>query len=1561
MYKFLRNIIRMLLVIILGGYLLLLLAVNYGPVQEWLGRETSKILSEKVGAPVEIGRVELGLFNKVTLHDVKMKDREAKEMLDAKWISGKIEIRPLLDGKVRLRTIGLLDAKVNLNKADADSPINCQFVIDAFKSKEEGPSKLDLCINSLIIRRVDVRYNQQDTPRELHRLDPKHLYVSDIDANLSLKRLTNDSIYLRVRSFSAREQSGLDIRQLHMDLHAKKGYVHIVNLLLELPKSRITQDELRSTFTQSDIAGTLKMNTTLKDVIISTDDIAPLVPRLSQLHETLSINTKLNINPTLLQLNDLSLTNADNTMRVMGNFDITRRGNGISGIKADVTDVRLNRVFLSKAYTFATDKELPTMVTRLGDVAFKGKAEWQNGGSTHLAGDAETTLGMVNADITIDGNDIYGKAKTEHFALGTLLDQSDLPNDLAISVEGKTTLRGSNFPLIEADVNLAQATFRGRTYRNIHVKGNSDGEHINADIDSKDPSAVLTASIQGTLSANDVRDGKITANITHLSPEDFGINTGLGAPIFNLEGSAEFNTLKLAQAKANLNLSRFSVKSSRLNYALNSVALSIEPSASGHHLLLDTDFASADIDGPLSPEAFKGCVNHIMSNAIPQFASYSPFPNAKSLSSYAGGSPQWTFRIDYKNDEVFNALVHLPVKFNGPISAYGILSSMGRTTLNIESEKIDISGNSIDNASLYLNGEGTDYTLLAQGEKLLGGMQMKMSAEALTHGEDLDVTINWADMAKKNFRGEISAITRMDDSDGEKRMFTMLRPTEVFYNDSVWDIASGNFIWDANSFEVQRFKLSHEDQILTVDGRFSKDSDDAITANLQRINLDYVFNFVHLNPLKFDGIASGQAKITFKDGAPDIKSRIRVEDFTLNDGLLGDANITGGINLNNMEVDFHADITDGNNHSTVDGKIPISEKRLDIGINADNINIQFLQRYIGGILKNIEGRATGYAHVGGTLKDVEITGDLMASAKGELPINGCEYIVDKVHAVLDKQSMNFLDGEAHSPKGGTAKIEGTVLHDYLRNWRYNFNFQADNILVYDRPRTSDLPFAATAYGTGLINIDGKPGELTANFDMRPEKKTTFTYYIDSPDDYSASSSLLTFREASSQFTQSSTDSLLMAALHNNKGSNNRSTTQANTMKTQSNNNEKAMDIRMNMLIDMQPDVGLRIIMDEKSGDDILIYGSNRISATYYNKGNFQMFGTFNVDHGTYRMSIQDVIRKDFIFEEGSSVEFNGKPFDGILHLNAVYTVPSASLGDLNLGTGVGTGNVRADCTLAFNGQVNSPQVKFGLRLPTVSDDVSQMVKSLISTDEEMNRQILYLLAVGRFYTYDYANTSAATTQSQSTSAVNSFISNTLSGQINNVISNAMGSSNWTFGTNVSTGNYGWNDMQALGLMSGRLFNNRLLVNGNFGYRSSETNTDNFVGDFDVQYLLTKRGEIRLKAYNETNDRYFTKNSLTTQGVGIVVQRNFNNIRELFTRKTKRNKKKDKKSKNEKPAAIKDRRDSEIKASVKHSKENGDSQSNNAPNDVPNGPAPAAMQAQPLLHVQQRNKDKYKNP
>ena len=132
----------------------------------------------------------------------------------------------------------------------------------------------------------------------------------------------------------------------------------------------------------------------------------------------------------------------------------------------------------------------------------------------------------------------------------------------------------------------------------------------------------------------------------------------------------------------------------------------------------------------------------------------------------------------------------------------------------------------------------------------------------------------------------------------------------------------------------------------------------------------------------------------------------------------------------------------------------------------------------------------------------------------------------------------------------------------------------------------------------------------------------------------------------------------------------------------------------------------------------------------------------------------------------------------------------------------------------------------------------------------------------------------------------SLLTNTLSSQINNIISNAMGASNWTFGANVATGQLGWEDMEVDGSLSGRLFNNRLLVNGKVGYHDRQAATTNFVGDFDVHYLLTPTGTVNLKAYSETNDRYFTKSTLTTQGLGIQFKRDFTSLRDLFSRKRK---------------------------------------------------------------------------
>ena len=195
--------------------------------------------------------------------------------------------------------------------------------------------------------------------------------------------------------------------------------------------------------------------------------------------------------------------------------------------------------------------------------------------------------------------------------------------------------------------------------------------------------------------------------------------------------------------------------------------------------------------------------------------------------------------------------------------------------------------------------------------------------------------------------------------------------------------------------------------------------------------------------------------------------------------------------------------------------------------------------------------------------------------------------------------------------------------------------------------------------------------------------------------------------------------------------------------------------------------------------------------------------------------------------------------------------------------------------MALTGQLTSPDIKMSLELPNERDEVQALVRNYIPTDEQMNMQILYLLGIGKFYTPENVD---ATGNSNMMSSV---LSSTLSGQLNNALSQIIDSNNWNFGTNFSTGEKGWTDMEFETMLSGQLLNNRLLINGNFGYRDNPMANTNFVGDFQAEWLVNRSGNIRLKAYNETNDRYYTKTNLTTQGIGIIFKKDFNKWNELL--------------------------------------------------------------------------------
>jgi hypothetical protein len=294
------------------------------------------------------------------------------------------------------------------------------------------------------------------------------------------------------------------------------------------------------------------------------------------------------------------------------------------------------------------------------------------------------------------------------------------------------------------------------------------------------------------------------------------------------------------------------------------------------------------------------------------------------------------------------------------------------------------------------------------------------------------------------------------------------------------------------------------------------------------------------------------------------------------------------------------------------------------------------------------------------------------------------------------------------------------------------------------------------------------------------------------------------------------------------------------------------------------------------GDKLKATGRGNLKMTYDNDDEqLGMFGKYVLDKGSYNFTLQDIIIKDFTIRDGSSISFQGDPYKAVLDLEAIYSL-NANIRDLDQSFAsdrdLNRTNVPVHALLRAQGAISAPEISFDLEFPTLTSEAHRKVKSVISTEEMMNRQIIYLLALNRFYTPEYMNNS--TNNNELVSVASSTISSQLSSMLGQI------SENWSISPNFRSDKGDFSDMEVDVMLSSQLLNNRLLFNGNFGYRDNTYNTknSNFIGDFDIEYLLNPKGSLRLKAYNHFNDQnYYVRNAMTTQGVGVVFKHDFDQL------------------------------------------------------------------------------------
>ena len=1474
----LKNIIRGGIWTLVGVYVTLVILLQIPAVQDYMGSQVGKILSEKFGTKVTVGQIDLGFMNRIIIDDVHMTDQLGKPMLEATRMSVNVDLIDLLKGKIVITSAQLFGLDANLYKQTANSTPNFQFVIDSLASKDTTThTPLDLSIGSLIVRHGKVKYDQLDVAPKQQKFSLEHIHVSDISAHVILNTLTDDSLNVNLKKLSFNEEAGLKVGALSFKAEANKQGANLEKLVLKLPHTEILLDSVWSSFRMKDNqldVSSLSFGGRLDKSKITPSDVSSLVPLLHNFKNPIYVKSSFGGTADRIDIDNVVIGSENNSIHLSARGSVAQ----LSSTPRWETTVN-NLRFSEEGIKFVADNlgaklNIPEEVTRIGDVDFVGNLGGF-GNDISMRGMLKSGIGNAKLSVNKLGQHVTGKVETSGVNLRKLLNNNQF-NEVAANLQFDGMLRKGKKPNLKAKGTILKFDYNNYTFNNINL----DGSYENGTLAGK--FAMDDQNVKIDLSGKVIEQGRnssanIEAEVRKLNLSALNLTKKWPNTVFDFDLTANIHGNSLKTLDGTLDLNHFVMDSENQHYEMEGLHVEAGDDEQGRFLEMMSDFASIEILGDYDYRTIVQSITNLISDKLPTLPGLPKATHAQDN--------QFKINATIFKDDWLRELFGIPLKLDSPIHLEGSLDDRSHSLdLLATSPYFVYDGNQFVNAQLRVSTPNDTLRTVAQIEKMDEmGKKMSLGVKADAINNKLSAIIDFDNEHDlRPAKGNLNLDARFFESeDGTDAAHIDIHPSNIQIGDSIWEIQPSNVVYRKDLVTVDHFAIRHDKQHVIVDGLLTKNAQDTLFVDLKDVNVSYILDLVDFDAVSFSGLATGKVYATGVFDKPAAAAHLTVNDFKFEDGRLGVLTADAVFNNEQEQIDIDAIANDeGGAYTTVKGYVSPQRDSLELHISPHHARLEFLESFCGSFMENVQARGLGDLTLTGALSELNLIGE--AVVDGDITISSLNttYTLHNDTVRLIPDHIIFSNDTIYDKEGHIGILSGMVNHESLTNLSYDLNVNAQNLLSYDFKDFGDDTFCGTVYGTGNCRIVGKEGEVTIDVDVTPNKGSQIVYNVASP-------GAINKQEFVRWGVRN--DSLSLASLNDTLSSLKHHVYDAESYALET-------DLHINFLINATPSATLKLIMDSQSGDYITLNGDGVIRATYYNKGSFDMFGNYVVDHGMYKLTIQNVIKRDFQFQQGGSISFGGDPYQALLNLKALYTLNGVSLSDLSIGKSFSSNNIRVDCLMNITGTPASPSLEFDFDMPTVGSDAKQMIYSIVNSAEERNQQVLYLLAIGRFYNQNTNNASSENTgpYSQTSLAMQSILSGTISQQLNNVLSSVIKNNNWNFGANISTGDEGFNNAEYEGLLSGRLLNNRLLINGQFGYRDNVNATSSFIGDFDIRYLLYPNGNLAIKVYNQTNDRYFTRNSLTTQGVGLIMKKDFNGLSDLLgVKKKKKNKKKKK--------------------------------------------------------------------
>lgn len=1455
--RYIHILAAVLLVLFLTGHTLL----NSKKIQQETARRVVNIAGNLIGTEVNAGSVQFVYPFGITIDGLTVYDL-ANDTL-AYIGSATLRFKPtdLLFGRLHITSIRLRSPSIRLHKDSTDSPANYAFIMERFQGGGSSDMNLALKANSILIRNGSISYDVNSVPRTYRQFNSSHISVSGLNANLSLKTLKSDSIAAVIRKFAFTEHSGFKLNDMHGAFSIDEHSLSVNGMSLATRGSSIRIDMLTADIGLKGLPEPPVRLTANIQASITGRDFQAFIPSAATMNDPIEINLNGygDNNSFLLSQLDIHPRSREFTIKSKGTLstDKSLRFKSIDGfsLKADAKEDIAQWV---EKQLEGFGLQLPPVLCRTEGFSLDLKAD----------GDVATPMitallktGAGSADMSLTGiNSTYNLTFSgDSIDLGRLTGNSSLGEcNLLLTASGKESdgIFTGNY-----DGRIKNAVFNGYSYRDVNINGTVRDKKITSRIKFNDPNASIAlaadADLGGVTPSGHL---KLKADSVNLNALNLSGTDDLTVSL-NMTAEASGNNLDNLSARVTMDSIQYSDYSADWFMEHLTAAIgTLSPGSGSRSISLFGDFFNASVIGEYKLSTLPGSLIKVCGYNLPAFGQYitdktgiSPVPEP--------GRDCFHAQATVYSTEVLEKVFHLPVSIDRPVSLTCYFDDkMDICDLNADIPDIIIGEKHIENASLAFSTEEELKMALSGIYGTVENDKTTLNISMNGRNDRLRSRINWKNQNEGEFEGSLTATTSFNEynrRNSSLNTLTDIDSTNIIAAGSLWGLSRTTISTDNGKINISGFKATDGRQYLYAEGSVSADSTDVLALSMNRIDLRQLMDMFNANgKLGLKGIASGEMSAAGILGTPLLSGNISIDGFEFLNSYHGHLEANVGWKNTDERIELDGEMHDGHTSSTlITGYFEPKSKFIDVNLNADHTDLHFLNLWTAVAFKDIGGRATGRLRLFGPMKELNLEGEaILEDGYFVQDIINTTFIIKRDTLWFEPDRMLFRNVEFYDEYGHDGIMTCILNHHNFSNWTVDMNARVNGMQVYNIPRNEINSIYATVFAKGSMTLNVNRNGIAVTADMKTAPGTRVGYSMSSPN--VANYNFLTIVDRNTLTVNEEAVSKVITSAHPKKES----------------------KLSLNFDVQCTEDAIIDLAISSLNGT---FRGTGDISAKYKPKDGITLNGIYNIRYGQCTLTLEDLIRKNFTLMDNSYVRFNGSPMDTEFDIHTYHSVNSVSMLDIDP-TATSKNTVRVRCLMDISGNVSNPKLNFDVDMPSASAEERDLLASAISTEEQRNLQFLYLLAMGRFFTYDFSAQNPAD-NGLSPSAMESIVNSTVSGQINNLLSQVFDNESITFSSNLSASSYLSRDITSLnnkefeGILEAHLLNNRLLVNGNFGYKENTlTNTSNFIGDFEFRYKLFPEYGISLKGYSRDNDRYFSKTVLTTQGVGLVFDKDFNN-------------------------------------------------------------------------------------